>query len=625
MVRRRLTSVLLGLIAVLPAIALGYLILQNWVNVPLFDEWDTPGRLLKEVLVEGRFSWSSVFAQHNESRMVFPKLLWLASAASFGWDTKFGQALSWIAAVATWACWARLTCRASFSPLRRSIVLLLMALVFFSTNQWENWLWAFQLTTFIPGLCLSACLVVQQSSTNYRRKVVLCALLSLISTYSNANGMVCWILGWPYPRGNSRPGTEALSPSRGSVIRSTIAYAIVMCLSLAFYFYGYHTPANHPPAGYGLAHPGQTLHYFLAWIGNPIARGFGQNPLKMATIAGLLALGVFAILLGCIWMRRRSLLSKGQWTAVYPWIVISLYGFASGLITAVGRAGLGLEQAISTRYITFACYIFVGLVGMAAFAFRDRDEKSAAGSWLRPAAEAALAIVFISFVVADWRESLPAFQSHRRTEEQLRLTLRFAPLIADDPLLSGLYPDRATVRQLALPLLSHRVLRQQPIGSWLPAKLQTPDGEDGGAFDLIKDGNVTRIQGHSAVPKDRRWPDCIVVAAAEADNARLVTAIVLPKPGDSSGPHRDFAADLPAGMLPGIDSIRAYSADLDHHQVFSLTRLQKAALRSVSDIEDESLPQRDGMIAGNVVLLRRSVDIQDETDVETIQQFRPKR
>ncbi|MEY2579112.1 MAG: hypothetical protein QOI49_1936 [Verrucomicrobiota bacterium] len=61
-----------------------------------------------------------------------------------------------------------------------------------------------------------------------------------------------------------------------------------------------------------------------------------------------------------------------------------------------------------------------------------------------------------------------------------RLTLLYLPLIPDNPLLPGLYPNPAILREVALPVLTHRVLRQQAVGPWLPAKLQTPDGDDGG-------------------------------------------------------------------------------------------------------------------------------------------------
>lgn len=31
------------ILAILPAITMGFLIIQNWVNVPWVDQWNTPG------------------------------------------------------------------------------------------------------------------------------------------------------------------------------------------------------------------------------------------------------------------------------------------------------------------------------------------------------------------------------------------------------------------------------------------------------------------------------------------------------------------------------------------------------------------------------------------------------
>jgi len=628
-VRSRLTVYLTSLIAALPAAVLGFLILRYWVNVPLFDEWATPGQLLKEVLVEGRLSWASLFAQHNESRMVAPKILWLGSAALFGWDTKIGQAFTWIAAVVTWACWAVLIHRqTNCSPLRRFVLLTLMALIFFSTNQWENWLWAFQLTTFLPGLCISACLVIHHSSLSYSRKIFLCALLSLISTYSNANGMFCWILGWPFPARRSENVADHSLETRRPATRAIIVYIVALSLSIAGYFCGYRTPPGHPGAASAFAHPREALHHLLAWIGNPFARGTGFAPLRTATIAGTIALVLFALVCVFVWRRRSALWDERRWRQFHPWLVLTLYGLATGLITTMGRVGLGVEQAISTRYITFACYVFVGLIGMASFAFADLRRIRSTKSTVVGVAEFALACVFVFFVVADWKQSLPAFRSHWRTEEQLRLTLRFLPLIPDNPLLPGLHPSPEILKQVALPLLTHRVLRQQPVGPWLPAKLQAPDGDDGGSFAVTKtERATTRIQGHLVVSGNRPRPDCVVLASIENNMLHLVTAIDLAKRGDIevAGGHLDFAADLPASAVPPFDNLRAYSVDLTHRKVFALTPFRTSSLSWLPHIEDQPFRHSDRAETRNLVLFARCIDAQDVLYAETIQQLGPKR
>ena len=80
----------------LPAAVLGILIVKYWVNVPLLDEWWTPALLFKEYFVDGHLSWHSLLAQHNESRKLFPRLIFLGCARIFGWDTRVPMALSWI-------------------------------------------------------------------------------------------------------------------------------------------------------------------------------------------------------------------------------------------------------------------------------------------------------------------------------------------------------------------------------------------------------------------------------------------------------------------------------------------------------------------------------------------------
>jgi hypothetical protein len=575
MTRASLKVLLSTLIAAVPAAVLGILIAKNWVDVPLFDEWDTPGRLLKEVLVEGRLSWATLFAQHNESRMVLPKVLWLSVAALFGWDTRIGQALTWVVAVTTWACWAMLVHRgAAHSLLRRFVLLTLMSLVFFSTNQWENWLWAFQLTVFMPGLCLSACLVIHHSSLSYNRKIFLCALLSFVSTYSNANGMLCWILGWPLPFRDPDMVAAGKPRARRRKLGPTLVYAIIMVLSIAGYFYGYRTPPNHPGAGPALAQPQEVLYHFLAWIGNPFARGAGSTPLRTATIAGLITVAIFVFVCLFAWWRRSTFRDERRWRQFHPWLVVSLYGLATGLIITVGRVGLGVEQAISTRYITFACYVFVGLVGLVGYALSDLRRMNPAKSIFVAGAEFALAGAFIFFVLADWKQSQIAFRTHRISEEQLQLTLRFLRLIPDDPLLSALYPNPAALKQVALPLLTARVLRQQPVESWLTDKLLAPDGDDGGAVAVTTAGEATtRVYGHSVVSPNKLPPDCVVLASIETNIPRLVTAIDLPKRGEMGqiGNHFDFVVDLPASAVPRLENLRAYSVDLRQRQLFTLT------------------------------------------------------
>lgn len=74
-------------------ILLGFLITRFGVNVPFWDEWFTPGDLFNKIHSSGHISFPDLIAQHNESRKVFPKLLFLAVASLTHWDTRYQMAI----------------------------------------------------------------------------------------------------------------------------------------------------------------------------------------------------------------------------------------------------------------------------------------------------------------------------------------------------------------------------------------------------------------------------------------------------------------------------------------------------------------------------------------------------
>jgi hypothetical protein len=572
MTRSRLNIFLSTFIAGVPAVVLGCLIARYWVNVPLFDEWDTPGRLFKEVFIEGRFQLATLFAQHNESRPVVPKLVWLGLASLFGWDTKINQALGWLVALATFACWVILMRRTSngWSP-RTAVGVIIISLLFFSTNQWEHWLWGISLMIFLPGLCLSACLVVHHSKMTYPQKVCVCAALALVSTYSNANGMLCWILGWPVPTSDANLARETKgAPRRRMILTVTAVYLTLMLGALFAYFYNYTRPPHHPGTTGALTHPLAALRYLMEWLGNPLARGTRVEPELQATIAGGVALAYVLWIFLASWFQRFSLFHGGGWRRYHPWFVLALYALASGVITTLGR--FGFEQATATRYISFSVYLFIGIVGLTACA----KPAPLLGSRIPLARSAELALVIVLLLVcfAGWVEGRRAFESHCRSEEQLRLTLRFLPLIPDNPQLNDLYPRPELLREIALPLLSHHVLRANVVGSWLQPKLRQPDGADPGMFFARTADTSITVNGWTMVPEERFLPDCIVITAGDSEDQLLITALTLPgierPPSKGTFLGREFSVTLPLRAGLTARAIHAYSVDLSKHAIFAI-------------------------------------------------------
>ena len=572
-------SLALIVVAFLPPLLLAMLISQSWVNVPVWDDWDMPGLLFREYFVEGHFSWRQLFAQHNESRMVVPKLLMWVSALFTGWDTRVPMALSWSAAVAIFVqlAWLlRKTVRVSATS--RWCLAAALSAVLFSPNQWENWLLSIQLVVFLPPLCLTGCLIVQRSALAYPTKVAVCALLSLISTFSNSNGMLCWILGAPLPwlagaEADRRP-TKAAAPGTAS-LKWMAVYVFSLVATAVVYFLDYTPPAGHPSLSFAFKHPLALAQYFVVWLGNPFCRGTSLDPLRAAFALGLLVIAGLAFFLFAAWRRRQWILFGPGWVQLHPWTMLTLYGLASGLVAAFGRVGFGIEQAISVRYIGFSCYVYLGLIGLTACLASPVEDGPPPRGW-RGLAWIAAAALFFAIFIPNWLDGRMAFKWRRVQAEEMKLAIRFLPLIPMNPALSRVYPNPEHLRQIAFPLIDKNVLRLGVIGPWPLQKIQQPDGDDVGWFTAKRRPGSFEISGWSIVSDRTFTPTCVLVATVNAEGLQqLVTATGLKAPVRASGTGylrvSGFAVDLPLASLPPAAELKLYSADLKRRRLLRLT------------------------------------------------------
>ncbi len=562
------------LVAFLPPILLAGLITQSWVNLPVWDDWDMPGLLFREYFVEGRFSWRQLFAQHNESRMVVPKLLMWVSALFNGWDARVPMALSWTAAVGIFVqlMWL-LRKTVSVSSTTRWCFGAALSAVLFSPNQWENWLMSIQLVVFLPPLCLTGCLVVQRTALAYRTKVIVCALLSLISTFSNSNGMLCWILGMPLPRLTEPEGDRKLT--KVPAFKWMAIYVFGFIATVVAYFWDYTAPAGHPSPSFALKHPLAVAQYFVVWLGNPFCRGIGFDPLKSAFALGLLVIAALVVFMWAAWRRRQWTLSGPGWKQVHPWVMLTLYALVSGLVAAFGRAGFGIDQATSVRYIGFSCYAYLGLIGLTACLARPPEDGPSSRRQSSLAWIAAAAALFLAVLIPNWLDGRLAFKWRQREVEEMKLAVQLLPLIPMNPALSRVYPHPDHLRQIAFPLIERNVLRPGVVGPWPLQKIQQPDGDDLGWFTAKRGPAGFEISGWSIVSDRTFSPTCVLIAIVnEAEVPQLATATRLTSPvrGRGAGYLRvsEFSVDLPFASIPPTAGLQLYSADLKRQRLFRL-------------------------------------------------------
>jgi len=303
------------------------------VDVPYLDQWELVPYL--ESFRAGTLTIPDLFAPHNEHRIALPRIIMLLLAQSTDWDTRAELACNVLFATLLLIVAIRAARPALADARHVNAFLLCAALTVFSLSQWQNWFLGWQLQIFLALLLVFSALSLLTVQNN--RLAWLAVPCALGATFSFANGILVWPLGlWLILRGHTRaPGF-------------VVAWCLLALLSLGVVL-GTPDGTTHPAA-----HDRNILEsawaffgYFLRFLGQPLAPWSGP----LAAVVGGLGFGLF------LWM-----LPKCQTSARRLWLAIAAFSVATALLTAWARQGYGVEQAMSSRYITLASPLWLALV-----------------------------------------------------------------------------------------------------------------------------------------------------------------------------------------------------------------------------------------------------------------------
>lgn len=350
-------------LAIIPACLTGILILKYSVNVPYWDEWPL-AEMFKKIYA-GSLTFQDLISQHNESRKLFPRILFIGLAYLTGWDVRYQMLVSFI-----------LACFISFSLYRLSrltvggsstklILLAFLAnLLIFSPSQQDNWLWGIQVVVFVPITCIVACILVAYSNLSLRTQVLIGIILSTVATFSYANGLLCWAIVFPVFALAKPQAWKDLIKDKWLIVAGGVGFIS----NVVVYFYNYKKPPYHPSFAEGVLHPVKALNYFLAFLGAPLAGG----SLTIATIVGVILVG--SLIFSCLYIlkfrEQKNLINR-----TLGWLMIAGYTIISATITTSGRVGFGVEQSLSSRYATFAVYLAIPVIYLITIILEDATAR----------------------------------------------------------------------------------------------------------------------------------------------------------------------------------------------------------------------------------------------------------
>ena len=348
------------LLAILPAIFIALLILHFSVDSPIWDEWLVGGYLDK--FARGTLSFYDLYEQQNEYRQFFPNLIFVSLGWLTRWDVRAWMVVTFLlAGLVSFNIYHLGKQPTGESSVRVTWTYIIANVIIFSPLQYENWLQGQQLIYFVPIACLTSSLLIASADRlRTDARFVLCAVASIIASFSSANGMLCWVLLFPilarlFPK--DKPQRKAWWMG---------VWIAGFLLTALFYFLGYRTQAQIPALNEPAFNPMKAVAYFLAILGTPLAPG----SFVLASIAGLVLLSLFVWSGLAFWRLQRS--SESQAQRMLAWLVVGAYSVLTALLITLGRSGpIQAWSLPAIRYTTYSVYLPVALVYLVPILLRE--------------------------------------------------------------------------------------------------------------------------------------------------------------------------------------------------------------------------------------------------------------
>ncbi len=328
------------------------LIFRNGVDTPFWDEWDGTAPLF-EKMSAGTLGFADFFAQHNEHRILCPRLIFFALGRLTHWNIRAELFVSWfLALICLFNIW-QMTQRSGWKDSTRSFwILFSSSVLLFNPLNHDNFLWGFQIGFVLPLACATACIWVAtyaRHPLNFVFSIILCT----ICTFSIASGLTSWLLTTPL---------LMLAQARSTSSKKWWAiWILTFLLELMAYFWDYEKPRNHPSLWSPLSHPMPAIEFVLGFLGNPFTFGTNLPPLPLGVVMGGLLVVLLLICAVYLWNKRtdRNLLAEGL-----PWLMLAMVAVSSAVLTMIGRLGFGPAQVQASRYITFAVTLPIALLAL---------------------------------------------------------------------------------------------------------------------------------------------------------------------------------------------------------------------------------------------------------------------
>jgi hypothetical protein len=564
------------LLAASPSLAPLWLITQYGVNVHFWDEWDPNLAGLYVKAYQNQLTFADLISQHNEHRMLFPRLIYFAINYFTSWNNLANLWTGWMLVCIASACVFWLI-RKTASPGRGIILWFLCNLALFTPAQGEDWLWGIGVANILPMTLVAMAVVAAVSVKPQWLKLVVCLILATATTFTNGNGFCTWpllgaILFWSESRQEFRKKIWLLA-----------VWITGFAVNTAVYFYHYTRPVT--TNAYYTIRPLGVLLYFLTFCGNAYSHSTTYSISEACIgLGGLMVAMYLACVAYFLHCRRRGQFDLCR--TMLPWLALGGFTVLSALLAAVCRSASGTQPAINSRYVTHTVFLSVALIGLVPMIWYDL--RGHLRSWLSPAWDhlpACMATVFVLLQVSTYPSAFKGGEGWRIFQRQLKAAVLLVNIVPNNPQLNLVFPSREILRALANQLNEMGYLQPPLIATDNAADIRSSDPDacrgqmESGT--ISHSGDVT-VKGWAVFTHPPQGVDCVLLTYLDAHGQPRIFGIA-----DVGTPRDDIATHLNdaryedcgwqatfASMIFPVDikplRISAWALDAESGKAFSL-------------------------------------------------------
>ncbi len=419
-------KIVVSAVLFLPLVFTFFFVCKFGLTIPYWDQWELVPLL--EKMHNHTLTLADLWAQHNEHRIMFPKILMLLLARLSNWNIFLELCTNMV--LATFTFLFLLSILRSASEITSFWLKMFISLMIFSIVQYDNWVWGWQIQFFLSVL---GTVIAIWAANKWEGKAVGLAvtiLASVLSSYSFSSGLMTW------------PVVLVVLLLQKKWKWKHIIILLLACIAtVLLYFHKYTKPVQHPQILFFLDNPLVFIRYVLTYLGASLAYFPYNWACSLASVVAVIILVLTSWAIFNIWRFDRQKLSR-----LSPWLALALYACLSACVTGLGRAGFGWKQALeSPRYTTVSLFLPLSAAILICHSIKlnlTMNKKKLSRNLFFIAA---IASVFIVLYISSCLKAIEQSRIQARRVNGAAFCLTY-PEVVSEQSLKVLYPDPNVVR-----------------------------------------------------------------------------------------------------------------------------------------------------------------------------------